>query len=296
MMSNNNGAFTIDRVIPGSPAEKAGVKAGDVITAVDGVDASTMTFDDLGNKIRGAAGTSVTITVVHLGSTTPVDIKIVRANIQVPLADWGMVPGTHVADIVLTEFSQGAADELWTKIQAATKAGATSIVLDLRGNPGGYASEAQEVASEFLTKGTVYIQQDANGNNTSIPVDTKRAHTNLPMVVLVDHNSASAAEIVAGALQDNGRAKIVGVPTFGTGTVLQEFPLSDGSVIILGTAWWLTPNGHRIFGIGITPDQKILMPAGVFPVYPTDLATMTYSGLVTYNDTQLIAGATDLGL
>jgi carboxyl-terminal processing protease len=294
MMSNNNGAFTIDRVIPGSPAEKAGVKAGDVITAVDGVDASTMTFDDLSNKIRGAAGTSVTITVVHLGSTTPVDIKIVRANIQVPLADWGMVPGTHVADIVLTEFSQGAADDLWAKIQAATNAGATSIVLDLRGNPGGYASEAQEVASEFLTKGTVYIQQDASGNNTSIPVDTKRAHTNLPMVVLVDHNSASAAEIVAGALQDNGRAKIVGVPTFGTGTVLQEFPLSDGSVIILGTAWWLTPSGHRIFGVGITPDQKVLMPAGVFPVYPTDLATMTYSGLVTHNDTQLIAGATDL--
>jgi carboxyl-terminal processing protease len=224
-----------------------------------------------------------------------VDITIVRANVQVPLADWGMVPGTHVADIVLTEFSQGAADDLWSNIQAATKAGATSIVLDLRGNPGGYASEAQEVASEFLTKGTVYILQDASGNNTSIPVDTKRAHTNLPMVVLVDHNSASAAEIVAGALQDNGRAKIVGMPTFGTGTVLQEFPLSDGSVIILGTAWWLTPNGHRIFGVGIKPDQKVVMPTGVYPVYPTDLSSMSYSELVNYSDTQLIAGATDLG-
>jgi carboxyl-terminal processing protease len=235
-------------------------------------------------------GTKVTITVIHLGSTTPVDIVITRANITVPLADWAMVPGTQIADIVLTEFSQGAADQVQKDISAAKTAGATSIILDLRGNPGGYATEAQQVASEFLSSGVVYIQQDARGVNTEIRVDTTRTHTSLPLVVLVDHDSASASEIVAGALQDPGRARIIGVSTFGTGTVLQQFPLSDGSVVILGTDWWLTPKGHRIFGVGIKPDETVVMPAGILPIYPTALPTMSASQLNSSGDAQLLAG------
>ena len=294
MLSNADGIFLVDRVIPGSPAEAAGVKAGDQITAVDGVNTAGMSFSDLSSKIRGDAGTKVTITVIHRGSTTAVDITITRANIVVPLADWGMVPGTHVADIVLTEFGSGAADQLQADITAAQKAGATSMILDLRGNPGGYASEARDVASEFLSSGVVYIEQDANGTNTEIRVNTARQHTNMPLVVVVDHNSASASEIVAGALQDAGRAKIVGVNTFGTGTVLQQFPLSDGSVIILGTAWWLTPKGHRIFGVGIKPDEIVQMPAGILPIYPTDLPTMSSADLNASGDTQLLAAVKDL--
>ena len=294
MLSNSDGVFRVDRVIPGSPAEAAGVKAGDQITAVDGVDTAGMSFSDLSAKIRGDAGTQVTITVIHPGSTTAVDITITRANIVVPLADWGMVPGTHTADIVLTEFGSGAADQLQADITAAQKAGATSMILDLRGNPGGYAQEARDVASEFLSSGVVYIEQDSNGVNTEIRVNAARSHTNIPLVVLVDHNSASASEIVAGALQDAGRARIVGVNTFGTGTVLQQFPLSDGSVIILGTAWWLTPKGHRIFGVGIKPDEIVQMPAGILPIYPTDLPTMSSSQFNSSGDTQLLAGVKDL--
>jgi carboxyl-terminal processing protease len=205
-----------------------------------------------------------------------------------------MVPGTHTADIVLTEFGSGAADQLQADITAAQKAGATSMILDLRGNPGGYAQEATDVASEFLSSGVVYIEQDSNGVNTEIRVNAARSHTNIPLVVLVDHNSASASEIVAGALQDAGRARIVGVNTFGTGTVLQQFPLSDGSVIILGTAWWLTPKGHRIFGVGIKPDEIVQMPAGILPIYPTDLPTMSSSQFNSSGDTQLLAGVKDL--
>jgi carboxyl-terminal processing protease len=281
-------------VIPGAPAAAAGVKAGDFITAVDGVSTSTMTFDQLGSKIRGSAGTQVTITVIHLGTTSPVDLTMTRANVTVPLATWAMVPGTHVADIALSEFSTGAADQLQTDITAATSAGATSIILDLRGNPGGYAAEAQDVASEFLTSGVVYIQQDAKGNNTSIDVNTGRTHTNVPLVVLVDHDSASSSEIVAGALQDHGRAKIVGVNTFGTGTVLEPFQLSDGSVIILGTAWWLTPNGHRIFNVGIKPDQTVQMTGTTLPVDPGALAAMSASQLAASGDAQLLAAVQDL--
>ena len=294
VLGNESGAFKVDKVISGSPAATAGVKAGDQITAVDGASTDGLTLDQVGAEIRGTAGTKVTITVIHLGDTSPVEIPITRANIDVPLVDWGMVPGTHVADIALAEFSTGAADQVQSAITAAQKAGATSIVLDLRGNPGGYASEAQEVASEFLTSGVVYIQQDANGNDVKENVDTGRTHTSLPLVVLVDHDSASSSEIVAGALQDSSRAKIVGEPTFGTGTVLQQFTLSDGSVLILGTAWWLTPDGHRIFGVGIKPDQTVAMPSGALPIDPTDLGTMTASQLSSSGDAELLAAVSDL--
>jgi carboxyl-terminal processing protease len=223
-----------------------------------------------------------------------VDITLTRANIDVPLTEWGMVPGTKIADIVLTEFSTGAADQVQTDIADAQKAGATSIILDLRGNPGGYAEEAQAVASEFLSSGIVYIQQDANGNNTDVGVDTSRTHTDLPMVVLVNHESASSAEIVAGALQDSGRARIVGVSTFGTGTVLQTFNLSDGSVIILGTSWWLTPHGHKIFGVGIKPDEAVAMAAGTLPIDPTTLPAMTVAQLNSSGDAELLAAVKDL--
>ena len=294
VMSTADGAFRVDRVIAGSPAAGGGVKVGDTITAVDGTSTINMTISDLGSKIRGTAGTKVTVTVIHVGSTTPVDITMTRAEVSIPLTSWGIVPGTHIADIVLVEFSTGAADELQTDITAAEKAGATSIILDLRGNPGGYAQEAQDVASEFLSSGTVYIEQDANGHNTNVAVDTSRTHTDLPLVVLVDHDSASSAEIVAGALQDSGRAKIVGVATFGTGTVLQQFKLSDGSYLVLGTSWWLTPNGHKIFGVGITPDESVPMAAGTLPADPAEFATMTVAQLDASGDAELLAAVKDL--
>ena len=294
IMSDDNGTYKITRVIDGAPAVAAGVQAGDIITAVDGKTTATMSFSELGTAIRGDAGTTVTITVIHVGTSQPIDITITRAKITVPLAEWGMIPGTHVADISLAEFSTGAADQVQSDIDAAKAAGATSIILDLRGNPGGYATEAQDVASEFLSSGTVYIQQDASGKNTDLTVNSSRSHTNLPMVVLVDHDSASSSEIVAGALQDAGRAKVVGVNTFGTGTVLQPFTLSDGSVIMLGTEWWLTPSGHRIFGVGITPDQKVLMQGTAMPTDPTALSTMSSSQFTSSTDAQLIAAVADL--
>jgi carboxyl-terminal processing protease len=294
VLSADTTTFKIVRVVTGSPAAAGGIKPGDVITAVDGTSTSTMTLDDLTSKIRGTAGTTVTISVLHLGSTSPIDVTMTRANISVPLVDWGMVPGTHVADIALTEFATGASDELKSAISDAKSAGATSLILDLRGNPGGYATEAQEVASEFLSSGVVYKQQDSKGHDTDVNVDTSQVHTDLPLVVLVDHDSASSSEIVAGALQDSGRAKIVGVATFGTGTVLQQFTLSDGSVLLLGTSYWLTPNGHKIFGVGITPDQKVAMPTGVFPLDPAELTTMSAVQFSSTSDAELLAAVNDL--
>ncbi len=294
LLSDSAGSLTIDKVVAGSPAAAAGLKAGDLITAVDGVSTTGMTIDQLTPRIRGPEGTTVKITVARAGSATPLDFTITRASIAVPLVEWGIVPGTHVADIALAQFDSGASDQLKTAIDQATSAGATSIVLDLRGNPGGYASEATGVASQFLTDGVIYIEQDASGNDTSIRVDTSQPHTSLPLAVLVDHGSASSSEIVAGALQDSGRAKVVGVATFGTGTVLQQFQLSDGSVIILGTKYWLTPSGHKIFGVGIKPDEAVALASGAVPLDPSALGTMTAAQLNSSGDAELLAAVHDL--
>jgi carboxyl-terminal processing protease len=294
VVMSDAGDQTIVRVLSGTPADGAGIKAGDKITAIDSTSTTGWTLDQLRTKIRGAAGTKLTLTVMHVGSITPVDITITRATINIPLVSWGMVPGTHVADIGLTEFADGASDQLKTAIAAAKKAGATSIILDLRGNPGGYAAEAQAVASEFLPSGTVYLTEDAAGKQTEIKVDTSKTLTDLPLVVLVDHDSASSAEIVAGALQDSGRAKILGVATFGTGTVLQKFMLSDGSAIFLGVEYWLTPSGHKIFGVGITPDEKVAMPANAYPTDPADLTSMSTTQFSSLTDAELLAAVKDL--
>jgi carboxyl-terminal processing protease len=294
VVMSDAGDQTIIRVLAGSPADAGGIKAGDKITAVDATSAAGWTLDQLRTKIRGTAGTKVTLTVIHAGATTPVDIALTRATISVPLVGWAMVPGTHVADIALTEFSDGASDQLKTAITGAKTAGATSIILDLRGNPGGYAAQAQAVASEFLTSGTVYLTQDASGNQTAVKVDTSQTTTDLPLIVLVDHDSASSAEIVAGALQDSGRAKIVGVATYGTGTVLEQFKLSDGSAIFLGVEYWLTPAGHKIFSVGITPDEKVAMPANAYPTDPTTLGSMSTTSFNSLPDAQLLAAVKDL--
>jgi carboxyl-terminal processing protease len=287
--------FTVVRVIANSPAEAAGVQAGDTIVAVNGTSTVGLTFDQMAALIRGDTGTSVKLSILHVGATKPVDMTMTRAVVAAPIVDWGMVPGTTIADIALFEFDSGAADEIDSAINAATRQGATAIVLDLRSDPGGLADEARGVASEFLSSGVVYIEEDASGNRSNITVDTSRTSTALPMVVLVDHNTASAAEIVAGALQDAHRAKVVGLTTIGTGTVLQPFFLSDGSVVLLGVADWLTPAGHRIFGKGLTPDETVALPSGGVPIDPIDLAKMTHAQVDASTDTELLAALKDLG-
>jgi carboxyl-terminal processing protease len=293
--TDTNGVPAIERVLPGTPADKSGLKAGDQIMAVDGTSTSGKTFADLVPELRGKVGTKVTLTILHVGSTTPVDVVVTRAEIKIPLVDWGMVPGTKIADIVLYEFSAGASDQLETAISEATDQGATAIVLDLRGNPGGYIYEAQGVAGNFLESGVLYIQEDANGKRTSVNIDASKTETKLPTVVLVDRATASAAEIVTGALQDSDRATVIGINTVGTGTVLQVFGLSDGSAIALATAEYLTPDGNRIFGKGIKPDQIVALPIGAAPTDPNALATMTPTQFAASTDAELLAAVKALG-
>jgi carboxyl-terminal processing protease len=157
----------------------------------------------------------------------------------------------------------------------------------MRGNPGGYVNEAVGVASQFLSGGLVYSERNAQGDTTEHPVSPGGVAFDLPLVVVVDGNTASSAEIVSGALQDAGRAKVVGETTFGTGTVLGEFDLSDGSALRVGTVEWLTPNGRRIWHEGIAPDVPIALPADVEPLSPESIARLTAAAVGSIDDTQL---------
>ncbi|MGH2407631.1 MAG: S41 family peptidase [Candidatus Limnocylindrales bacterium] len=294
-LGERGGSPIIVSVITGSPAEKAGLCSGDRIIAIDGKAADGLSVEEVVSRVRGPEGTTVSMTVLHLDAAAPVVIPVVRAVIDVPPVLWSMVPGTKAAMIRIVQFSQGTTKALQTAIADADKAGATAYVLDLRNDPGGLVDEAVGSASTFLSSGVVYINQDAEGKQTPVPVREEPRSTK-PLVVLVDFGTASSAEILTGALQGGGRAKVVGTRTYGTGTVLNEFDLSDGSAIRLGVELWLTPDGRRIFPNGLTPDEVVDLASGVTPLEPKDLTTMTPAALASSGDAQLLRALQLLGM
>jgi carboxyl-terminal processing protease len=287
VLSEVGSELIVQSVIPGTPAERAGVKAGDRILAVDGADTTGKAVEDVVREVRGDEGTQVTLTLVHKGQSDPFDVTITRAVIAVPAVSWAMYPGTDTAVIRLEQFQADSGKDMAAALDAARYAGAKKIVLDLRANPGGYVGEAVEIASEFLDGGTVYIQQDAQGDRTEVPALSQGKARTQPLVVLVDTGSASSAEIVSGALQDAGRAKLVGEKTFGTGTVLTPFKLSDGSALYVGTVEWLTPKGNEIWRKGITPDVVVAIPSDGRIVVPSEFAELGKDGILKANDAQL---------
>jgi carboxyl-terminal processing protease len=274
-------------VFKGSPAEAAGLKPDDVIIAVNGQKTAGVSIDDVAGWVRGEAGTSVELTIKHGADATERTVSIVRADVPIEPVSWTLVAGSKTALIRLEQFSSGAADDIVKALKDARKDGADRIVLDLRGNPGGYVNEAVGIASQFLSSGIVYIERNAAGEETEHPVSPDGVATDLPLTVIVDGDTASSSEIVAGALQDPGRAKIVGETTFGTGTVLGEFVLSDGSALRIGTTEWLTPKGRRIWHEGIAPDVPVAMPDGVTPLTPDDVRKLTAAEVKSMKDAQL---------
>jgi carboxyl-terminal processing protease len=199
-----------------------------------------------------------------------------------------MLPGTSIVHLRIASFSSNATGELDTALAAVKAQGATGIILDLRNNPGGLLDQAVGVTSRFINKGNVILEKDINGKITSIPVVTGVPVTTLPMVVLVNEGTASASEIVVGALGDAGRAKSVGETTFGTGTVLTQFPLSDGSALVLAIQEWLTPSGKTIWHTGLTPDTVVSLAADVTPLFPEAEKGMTQAQIQSSGDQQLL--------
>jgi carboxyl-terminal processing protease len=283
---SEDGLPEIVSVFEDSPAAGAGLQTGELIVAVDGTATEGKTLDEVAGLVRGEAGTTVDVTI-RAEDGTERTLTITRADVPVDPVSWTLVPGTRTGLIRLDQFSSGAMNEVVEALEAAREAGAERLVLDLRGNPGGYVNEAVGIASQFLTEGIVYIDRDAQGNEEPHEVSPGGVATDLPLVVMVDGNTASSSEIVSGALQDADRATVIGETTYGTGTVLGEFALRDGSALRVGTVEWLTPSGRRIWHEGIAPDVEVALGDEVEPLLPDDVRELTPAQVDAISDPQL---------
>jgi len=193
-----------------------------------------------------------------------------------------------VAHMRIAGFSQGVAEEVRKALTEVRNQRLTGIILDLRDNPGGVLDEAIDTASQFLSGGNVVIEKNGAGDVKPVPVKPGGLATAIPLVVLINGGSASGSEVVAGALKDAHRAELVGTKTFGAGTVLQAFGLSDRSAVLLAIAEWITPAGHVIWHKGITPDVEVSLPVGAIPLYPDREKGMDPAQMKASDDTQLL--------
>jgi carboxyl-terminal processing protease len=253
--------LVVTKPLEGSPAEKAGVKTGDIVVSVDGAMLDGLTVDGARDKIRGPKGSVVTLTLQRGGS--PIRLTITRDVVQTREVESKELAGGTVGYIGLSGFSDVAADDVVDALKAHLEAGRTKLILDLRGDPGGYVTAARKIASQFIASGPVFWEQDAKGNQVATDAlgDGVATAPDLRVVVLIDGGSASASEIVAGALQDTGRAQLIGQQSFGKGTVQQWQELGgEGGAFKLTIARWLTPDKRWIHGVGLTPDVVVTLP------------------------------------
>jgi carboxyl-terminal processing protease len=282
--------------IEGSPAEAAGVQAGDIIMRVDGESTEGMTIDEVVRRVRGKPGTEVTLELRRVGDEAPVVLTIRRAAINVPAVTWHMLPG-NVAHIKLAQFSEKAAPEMKKALAEAKQAGAQKLILDLRNNPGGLLNQAIAVTSMFLPEDQPVLRvRDRDGKEKVYNSNYADPELDLPMVVLINTGSASASEIFAGALQDYDRATIIGLQTIGLGTVVTPVPLPDGSAVYIGTAEWLTPDRRKLRHEGITPDITVALPSGVQALTPSTMRDMEDNEILQSEDTQLLRALDALGV
>ncbi|MCC6567641.1 MAG: S41 family peptidase [Anaerolineales bacterium] len=240
--------------IEGSPAEAAGLKPGDLIIAIDGADMTGIPPEEARQKVIGPAGTTVTLTVAREGQEEPLEFVITRAKITIPSVTGKMLEN-DIAYIDINQFGDKTTSELNTTLEELLPQNPKGIIIDLRNNGGGYLQTSIEVASEFIDKGVILYEQYGDGSRDTYNALGNGRATELPIVVLVNEGSASASEILAGALQDYERAKLVGVITYGKGSVQQWIPLSgENGAARVTIARWLTPDDRLIDGVGLTPD------------------------------------------
>lgn len=250
--------LTVIAPLEDTPAYKKGIKAGDQIIKIDGQSTANITIDDAVGKLRGKEGTEVTITVARKNIEKPFDVKIKRAIIVIKSIKSSMI-NKNIGYIKLIQFSNDISGQLKDAMKTLDKQGATSYILDLRNNPGGLLTEAINVSSIFLPSDKIVVYTMDRNQKRSDYKSTAFTHKELkkPVVLLVNEGSASASEILTGALQDYGRAKVIGSKTYGKASVQNVMHLPDGSGLKLTIAKYFTPNGRSIHGIGIEPDIKV---------------------------------------
>ena len=249
-----DGQLIIISPMPDSPAEGAGIKAGDVILEVEGSPTSEMSLEEAVLRIRGPKGTPIKLLILHVDETEPEEIEIIRGSIQVPSIIFEM--RDDIAYIRIYSFSQRTDEELGKALEDINEEETTSgLILDVRSNPGGLLGVVVDVTSHFLEEGIVVSVVDNEGGEETLAVNRQNVMTDLPIVILSDNFSASGSEVLIGALQDHGRATIAGTKTFGKGSVNILNRLKDGSGLYITIARWYTPNGRLIEGEGIEPDH-----------------------------------------
>jgi carboxyl-terminal processing protease len=258
------------RPMPGQPADSAGVEAGDRLVGIDGTPITAETsIDTITAFIRGPVDTEVCLDLLRGPTAESRRICVVRAEIETPSVEWRLLDDTSGAATIgylkQSVFSERSADEMAQALDELRADGATRFVLDLRGNPGGLVSAAVDVADIWLDGGVVFYENKADGSEKSYLAEADDRSGGAPLVVIVDGGSASASEIVAGALQDRGRATLLGEPTFGKGSVQLVHELVDGSSLHVTSAHWFTPNRHAIDGVGLTPDKVIEVGSDPLP-------------------------------
>jgi carboxyl-terminal processing protease len=282
-----DGQIVIVAPLDGSPAQQAGIRPGDVILAIDGESTEDMAVEEAGSRIRGPQGTTVRLLIQHVGAPEPVEVTVERARIEVPAVTWRMLPG-QIAIVRLSGFTSTSAEEMEQALREVQAAGAEGIILDVRNNGGGLLNQLMQIAAEFMEPGTtVLLERDRAGNEEAEQTRGDGVAREVPLVVLVNENTASSAEILAGALRDAGRARLIGVATFGTGTVLNSFALDGGAQLLLGTREWLTPNGDSIRGEGVQPDEVVELAPDVSPLGPIEAEGLSAEALLSGTDTQL---------
>jgi carboxyl-terminal processing protease len=282
------GHVVIVTPLDGSPAQKAGLQPGQIILAVNGQDITGLNLFQVVKRISGPAGASVTLRIFDSKTGLTRKVSLLRAAITMNNVTWRRLPATGIAHLRIAAFSKEVTGDLKKALGAIMAQNIKGLILDLRNNPGGLLNEAVSTASQFLSGGQVLLEKSADGRITSVAVEKGGMAPSIPMVVLLNGGTASAAEIVAGALQDHRRARLVGLTTFGTGTVLEQFPLSDGSALLLAVQEWLTPNGSQIWHKGIPPDFAVSLSEGVAPLFPEEERDMTLQQLKASRDTQLL--------
>lgn len=262
------GLLTIVSPIPGSPAEEVGLLPGDILLAADGTSFTDLSLDEAQLLVQGPEGSTVRLTVMRPGRTESFMVDVVRRKIDTPVVDYSVDPESRIAVIQVSIFNDKTTEQLDAALTRAEADAAVGIVLDLRGNGGGWVTAAQEMIGRFVpTDSGVALYEDedqAEGNDLiEVPILGGGPELfDLPMVVLVNGGTASAAEIVAGALNDFERATVVGVQTFGKGSVQRVHEFEDGSSLRVTIAEWLTPNQTGLSGVGVTPDVEVQRPEG----------------------------------
>ena len=251
--------LTVTSPITGSPAEEAGLLPGDKIIGIDGEDMTGIDAELARRKVLGPAGTTVVLTIFREGEDAPFDVSIVRARIVIASAEGEMLEG-NIAYLQVTTFGPNTMPELSAALQELMPQNPKAIILDLRNNGGGYLQTSVEVTSQFISEGVVLYEQYGDGTRTTYEVvpGGMATDSDIPMIVLINEGSASASEIVAGALQDSGRAKLLGTVSYGKGSVQNWIPLSnENGAVRITIAKWLTPNENTIHEIGLTPDYPV---------------------------------------